>query len=342
MQRPEDSMERIKTSLLKNSKLPLVIEPRNGHYSFGEFLRILESENEYFQSKLLEHGGLLFRNFPVNKVEDFAEVIKNLKTGSMIDYIGGDSPRTKIHEGVYTSTEAPPSIKIPLHNELSFVKNYPSHIYFYCETPPKERGETIIADAKKVFRDIDPKVRKRFIDNGLKYYSRYFYRSPLLETINRVQKGHRSWIEVFETRDKNEVERLCKSNDFSYKWNANDWLEVSQVRPAVLNHPITGETVWFNQAHLFDFNPRLLDWWRYLGTKILYFRKHMRLHEVYFADDSPIPLKDLYHILDVLDANTISFPWKKGDVLVLDNVLSMHGRAVFSGKRRILAAMTGS
>jgi alpha-ketoglutarate-dependent taurine dioxygenase len=67
----------------------------------------------------------------------------------------------------------------------------------------------------------------------------------------------------------------------------------------------------------------------------------MRLHEVFFADGSTIPLKDLYHILDVLDANTIYFPWKKGDVLVLDNILAMHGRAVFSGKRRILAAMTG-
>jgi alpha-ketoglutarate-dependent taurine dioxygenase len=44
--------------------------------------------------------------------------------------------------------------------------------------------------------------------------------------------------------------------------------------------------------------------------------------------------------MDVLDRNTVSFPWERGDFLVLDNVLSMHGRATFDGPRRILAAMT--
>ena len=44
--------------------------------------------------------------------------------------------------------------------------------------------------------------------------------------------------------------------------------------------------------------------------------------------------------MDVLDKNTIAFQWLKGDALVLDNVLSMHGRAAFTGKRRILASMT--
>jgi alpha-ketoglutarate-dependent taurine dioxygenase len=44
--------------------------------------------------------------------------------------------------------------------------------------------------------------------------------------------------------------------------------------------------------------------------------------------------------MDTLDANTVAFPWQRGDMLVLDNVLSMHGRATFSGSRRILAAMT--
>ena len=290
--------------------------------------------------KLLAHGGLLLRNFPLAKVEDFADVIKHLNLGSFVSYIGGDSPRTKIFEGIYTSTEAPPSVKIHLHNELSFVAKYPSHIYFYCDTPPVADGETLIADAKKVYQSIDPEVRERFITKGLKYYSRYYYKSPFMEAINRIQKGHRSWIDVFETEDKKEVERLCRDNEFSYKWNINDWIEISEVRPAVLNHPVTKEVVWFNQAHLFDFNHRLLNWWHYLGAKILYCRRHMRLHEVFFADGSKIPLQDLYHILDVLDANTIYFQWKKGDVLVLDNILAMHGRAVFAGKRRILTAMT--
>ena len=62
---------------------------------------------------------------------------------------------------------------------------------------------------------------------------------------------------------------------------------------------------------------------------------------MFFANGSPIPREDLYHVLDVLDANTVYFPWQKGDLLILDNVLAMHGRATFTGKRRILTAMTG-
>lgn len=65
------------------------------------------------------------------------------------------------------------------------------------------------------------------------------------------------------------------------------------------------------------------------------------LHQIFFADDSKIPREAIYHILDVLDQNTVYFPWQKGDVLILDNILAMHGRASFQGKRRILTAMTG-
>ena len=81
--------------------------------------------------------------------------------------------------------------------------------------------------------------------------------------------------------------------------------------------------------------------WRYIAAQAFYCRPHTKLHQVSFADGSPIPGTIFYHIMDTLDANTIAFPWQKGDILVLDNVLSMHGRATFTGKRRVLTAMTG-
>lgn len=162
-----------------------------------------------------------------------------------------------------------------------------------------------------------------------------------MNLLNKFQRSHKSWIDVFETESKEEVERKCRESEFEFKWQQNDWLQISQTRPAVMSHPTTKDMIWFNQAHLYDFNPKFLGLTRYVGAKLFYIRKHMRLHEVFFADSSPIPRADLYHIMQQLDANTIYFPWQKGDVLVLDNVLAMHGRAPFSGKRRILTAMTG-
>lgn len=336
-----DAKDATLTKFITKEELPLVVEPKNKNMERQEFFTLLSQNRNYFRQSLLKYGGLLFRNFPINNEDDFAELIKSLDFGKFIDYIGGDSPRNKIKEGIYTSTEAPPSVKIPLHNELSFVKKYPKHIYFYCHIPPQEKGETIIGDARKIYQSIDPAVRKRFVDKGLKYVSCYYLKSKLMNLVNRLQRSHKSWIDVFETDDKQEAEKKCRENDFNFKWNQNDWIEISQLRPAVMNHPETQEMVWFNQVHLYDFNPKLLGLWRYIGAKLFYCRKHMRLHEIFFADGTRIPREDLYHIMDMLDANTIAFPWQKGDVMLLDNVLAMHGRATFSGKRRILTAMTG-
>lgn len=331
-------MDDFKTKFITKQQLPLVIEPVDKNISFNEFTSLLHRNNDFLKQSLLKYGGVLFRNFPLKSAQDFSTAIQQLQIGDFLNYIGGDSPRNKIVDGVYTSTEAPPSIKIPLHQELSYVKNYPSHICFYCDTAPTANGETIIADARKIYQAIDPKVRDRFINKGLRYVSCYPYKSALLKWIN---KSHKSWVNVFETEDKQEVERKCKEHEIEFKWNQNDWIQISQRRPSALVHPKTGETVWFNQAHHYDFNPKFLGWKNYIGVKILYFRKHTLLHEIFFADNSKIPRADLYHILDVLDDHSVYFPWQKGDFLVLDNILAMHGRATFQSKRRILTAMTG-
>jgi alpha-ketoglutarate-dependent taurine dioxygenase len=332
-------MEGFKSTFINKEQLPLVVQPET-NMSKSEFFDFISSQQQFLKQKLLKYGGILFRGFPLENADDFAAFIRHLGTGEFVDYIGGDSPRNKIKDGIYTSTEAPPSIKIPLHNELSFVKYYPRHIFFFCETPSPTGGETIIADARKVYEGVDSSVRQRFVDKGIRYVSCYYYKNFIMYLLNKIAPSHKSWIQVFETSSKHEVEQKCHDNEFEFEWTKNDWLRISQVRPAVMNHPDTGEKVWFNQAHLYDFSPKLLGTWRYLGAKLFYCRKHTRLHEVYYANHSPIPRADLYHVMDVLDAHTIAFPWQKGDALVLDNMLTMHGRATFEGKRRILAAMT--
>jgi alpha-ketoglutarate-dependent taurine dioxygenase len=326
-------------SLFGNERLPLVLSPKRP-IAQRDFLEQLQSERTQLRQRLLEHGGLLFRGCPVENANDFAAAIESLGLGTAVNYIGGDSPRTKITASVYTSTEAPAKLKIPLHNELSFVRHYPKHIYFFCEVAPAQHGETILGDARRVYHALDADVRARFIEKRLKYVSAYYGQSRLMDLVNSLQPSHKSWRDVFETRDRDEVERLCREHDFEFAWHDANWLTISQTRPAAMKHPETGESVWFSQAHLYDFNPRLLGAWRFVAAKLFYARRHTRMHEVFHADGSRIARTDLYQLMDTLDANTVAFPWQTGDMLVLDNVLSMHGRATFSGARRILAAMT--
>lgn len=333
-------MDKIKTSFLNEDQLPLVIEPKEPGISLEDLKVILKENKKFFHDSMLKYGGLLFRNFPVNTSDDFTSVIKGLDTGEFVNYIGGGSPRNKVKDSVYTSTEAPPAIKIHLHNEMSFADNYPNHIFFYCDTPPDEGGETFIGDARKIIKSVDERLKKKLSEKSLKYISRYYYKSKVMDLMNKIQRGHKTWIDVFETNKKAEVEQQCSKNNIGFKWNKNDWLEISRMRPPFLEHPITNEKVWFNQVHLFDYNPRFLGWWRYIGMRLFYFRKYMLVDEARFGDDTKIPRKDIYHIVDVLDKHSIYFPWQKGDVLALDNILTMHARAPFKGKRRILTAMT--
>jgi alpha-ketoglutarate-dependent taurine dioxygenase len=319
--------------------LPLVVSPKRPTTREG-FLEALGAHASTLKARLLEHGGVLFRGFPLEGAADFQAAIDTLQTGSSVNYIGGDSPRTKVTGAVYTSTEAPAAVKIPLHNELSFVRHYPKHIFFYCDVAPDEKGETILGDARRIYRSIDSSVRDRFMQRGLKYVSCYYGRSWVMNLVNSLQPSHKSWRDVFETDDPIEVERLCKEHDFDFSWHDSRWIRISQTRPAAMTHPETKEWVWFSQAHLYDFNPRLLGAWRWVAAKLFYARPHTRLHEVFHSDGARIDRADLYHIMDTLDRNTIAFPWRRGDMLVLDNVLAMHGRATFTGKRRILAAMT--
>lgn len=320
-------------------QFPAVITPK-AHLDYDAFLQAVQQNTSQIEQTLLKHGALLFRDFPIASAKHFSKLIESLKFGEYVNYIGGDSPRDKVEGGVYTSTEAPPSLHIPLHQELSFIKYFPKHIYFYCDIAPVGGGETIIADARRIYQSFDQNFIKKFHDKGLTYISHYYHRSKIMDMINRLQRSHKSWTEVFETNCKEEVKKKCIENEFTWRWLQRDWLEIKQTRPAIHVHPLTKETVWFNQAHLYDFNPRLLGLKRYIGAKLFYFRKTTRLHEVEFADGTRIPRKDLYYILDTLEANTVAFPWKKGDVMILDNILAMHGRASFNGKRRILTALT--
>ncbi len=334
------AMQAFQIGSLNEQKFPLVVRPTDKTISYKEFIEQVKTHQAFFKKALSTTGAVLFRGFPLKNADDFAGLLDVMGTGKCMDYIGGDSPRNKVKGNIYTSTEAPPTFKIPLHNELSFVKYYPSHIYFFCEIASATGGETIIADTRKILQAINPQVQKRFSEKGLRYISRYYSKSKLMDFINKIQRGHKTWHDVLETSVKEEVEKKCHDNEFGFKWNKNDWLEISQTRPAILKHPETGEAVWFNQAHLYDFSPRLLGWQKYLGAKLVYCRKHTRYHEIFFADGTRVPRRDLYHVLDVLDSHTVAFPWEKGDVMALDNVLSMHGRLPFTGKRRVLTAMT--
>jgi hypothetical protein len=281
----------------------------------------------------------LFRRVPIRSPEDFRSAAQAIAREMTMPYRGGDSPRRELGTHVYTSTELPPDVQIPLHNELSFRAIYPRHLFFYCAEPAPVGGESLIGDARVVYRRIDPVIRERFETRGLCYTHTFTGDSAVSHALNRLDHVQRTWIEVFETSDKAVVEERCIQLGMTPIWRG-DTLVASCHRPGTTVHPITGETVWFNQAHLMQLSPKLLNWPRYIEARLAFLLPNLRLRAVAFGDGSRIPRAYLDHVLNVLERHSSPLAMERGDLIALDNILCMHGRRSFRGRRKVWATMT--
>lgn len=320
----------MKTGWINKGKPPLLVEPRGGRGSgraAEALFSLCQDGRESLREMLLKAGALLFRGFGELSPPEFAGFVRAFSGRTPLDYVGGASPRVKVGEGVYTSTEYPRHYMLSLHNELSYTYRWPEHLYFYCVTPAAEGGETPLADSRVLLEKIDSEVVARFRERKIRYERRLHGGSGV----------GLSWQEAFETDERAAVEDYCREGNVLYHWGEDGGLRMSQVRPATHVHTLTGEEVWFNQADAFHTS----------GMHPETYRSYIsRMREEEFplgachGDGSALDPAALAHVREVMAAEMSLFPWRAGDLLVLDNVLTAHGRMPFSGARRILLAMT--
>lgn len=313
-----------KTSFLRpDEQPPLAIEPK---VEGVDLISWLAGHREHLEAQLHKHGGLLFRNFDLQGVEGFERFIKAV-ADELLEYKYQSTPRSAVAGQIYTSTEYPATQTIPLHNEMAYAHMWPMKIWFYCLIPAAQGGETPIADSRKVFARINPKIRERFIEKKVMYVRNYDEGLDL------------SWSTVFQTTDRLEVEAYCRRAGIEFEWRKRDSLRTRQICQAAALHPHTGEWVWFNQAHLFhlsNLEPSVRAALSSTCTEEDYPR------HAYYGDGSPIEDEALAVIREAYDQETIVFPWRTGDVLMLDNMLMAHGRKPFAGPRRVVVGMAQS
>ncbi|MCS5593276.1 MAG: TauD/TfdA family dioxygenase, partial [Porticoccaceae bacterium] len=58
-----------------------------------------------------------------------------------------------------------------------------------------------------------------------------------------------------------------------------------------------------------------------------------------FGDNSSISNDDMALVIRLSDLLTFDIPWQTGDVVLVDNFVTMHGRRPFEGQRRVLASL---
>jgi alpha-ketoglutarate-dependent taurine dioxygenase len=303
------------------TKQLLVIEPIESLNSF----EWVKSNKNLIEEFLIKYDGVILRNFGMYSVSEFNKIVQIISP-NLLDYSYRSTPRTKLGGKIYTATEYPPDRIIPLHNENSYSQSWPEKIFFFSVIVANEGGETPIASSRNVYKKIDKSIKEEFENKGVLYIRNFNTGIDL------------SWQDVFQTNQKDLVNQYCRDNNIDFIWNnTGPELTTKQVCQASLLHKKANEKVWFNQAHLFHIsslneNDRI-SLINEVGEKNL-------PRNTFYGDGMDIQNDVLEHIREVYDQEKIKFKWHKGDIMILDNILTAHSREAFKGERKVAVAMS--
>lgn len=306
---------------------PVVITPGSDRSMEG--LRAYAETNRACLDGLLpRHGGILFRGFDLKGPDDFRACAESLG-GRPFGYVGGNTPRTNVAADIFTSTEYPASEVIGLHNEMSYLPDWPRRLFFYCLVPARGGGQTSLASSRDVLRAVGPDIASRLREKKVNYIRNFHSSIPI----------GKSWEATYQTQDRAEVADIVSQQGSACTWLPGDVLRVTTRRDAVASHPGTGEDVWFNQAE--QWHPSALSPDMRAMLEELVGRKHLP-HDCEYGDGEPLEEEVLAEIRQALGRSKLLFDWQQHDLLMIDNVLMMHGRESFTGERKTLAYLSAT
>jgi alpha-ketoglutarate-dependent taurine dioxygenase len=312
-------------ALFNSDHHPIVITPA-GDARQAALHDYLVHNRDQVQAWLLQHGGILLRGFQLDGAEDFRACSERLGAQAF-DYIGGNSPRSRVAADVYTSTEYPATEVISLHNEMSYLPRWPRRLFFHSVVPAASGGQTSLANSEDVLRAVPEEIVRQLRERGINYVRNFQSSIPL----------GKNWQTTYQTQDRAEVESIAAEQGSTCRWQADGVLRVTTRCDAFVTHPQTGQEVWFNQAeqwHPSALNPQLRGMYEQMVGK------GNLPHECEYGDGEPMEEAALAEVRRALDASKLLFDWQRGDLLMIDNILMMHGRESFKGERKTLAYLS--
>ena len=305
--------------LREGNILPLVISPTVDNLDLAGWCR---NNRESLESLLHKHGAILFRDFNVTSPSYLEQCALAVCDELFSD--NGELTREPVSGNIYSPVKYPADKPILWHNENTFCPRWPMKIWFYCRQPAAEGGETPIADSREVLRRLDPAVSELFLRKKIMYSRNYSDALGL------------GWQTVFQTNSHAEVEDYCRRYGIEFEWKTGERLRTRIVRPAVARHPRNGELVWLNQAT--HWHPSCLDPAVRNSLDSMFSEEDLP-RNCYYGDGTPIEDAVMNEVCRVFREVQVCFPWRKGDVLMLDNMLTAHARNPYVGPREIFVAM---
>jgi alpha-ketoglutarate-dependent taurine dioxygenase len=347
-----------KSNAKPSSPSPLVVTPR-WERSLDFLRKFLRANRGWLDEKLAVHGAVLVRGFDLETASDLQIAIQSYNPRLSNTY-RGTSPRNVLDKSapfVFSAAEVPAHYPIAQHLEMSFLPEPPSQLYFGCLRPSRSSGgETALCDFRAVARDLSPDLQSKLLSKGIRYTrthrragSRYTY--DVSEMVG--------WQDLFGTSSKEEVERICRLEGTPVEWSGpgGDTFVSVTHSPAFQVHPVTGEPVWFNHSQVFHWTTFAAElWFAFCRTLEVRLFLHFVWIAVYscvrygllghkmslqadFGDGTPITAREMGRIRSAIHRNMVFSRWQRGDLLLIDNFSTSHGRQpTYDGGRKIAVA----
>ncbi len=298
---------------------------------------------EQVKASYRKSGAVLLRGLPIENTVQAETLLLALGVNFDDNYLGGASPRSRLSDHFFTSTEAPASYVISFHTEMCYLKQRPGKIFFYCITEPQTYGETPIFDCAAIFDALSPETRTKVENLGM-IYQRY-----LGDKKPRIFNVYKTWRDSLQASTKEEAEAACRKQGLEFEWQANGGLITQAKMPGFIVDPETGRkcislTLYNGEAAPYDlktFSHRLNTLTR-LGLSSLvrsqYVKKNVFMRTLW-GDGSAISPAETREMIDAAWSSSNLFSWKQGDLLILDNIRCGHGRLNVVKPRKIAAAL---
>lgn len=271
---------------------------------------------------VVEQGALLVRGLGLRDVAEVEAVFRRL--GSLMIEREAFASRRRYADGLYSSSKWPPSQPMCLHHELSYALELPSLMLFACLAAPTDAGATPLADATAVLQALPGELVERFERLGWRL------------TRNYHEEIGASLAEAFGSAERHAVESYCRANAIEFEWQPDGALRTWQRRSAVVQHPRTDQRCWFNQIAFLNqwtIEPEVRE---YLVD--LYGEDGLPFNTS-FGNGEPIDPDVVQLLNEVYDTHSLSERWQPGDLMLVDNIRTAHGRERFTGPREVLVAM---
>ena len=272
------------------------------------------------------HGAVLFRGFPLRTAEDFDRFLSafGLPNFAYDDSLS-NAVRVNRTPRVFTANEAPPDVNIFLHHEMAQTPIYPSKLFFFCEHAPDAGGATPLCRSDVLWERLAakcPEFARNCVEKGLRY-------TNVMPSENDPTSGMgRSWQSTLRTTTREGAEQRLQDLGYSWEWQADGCLRATTPVLSAARDISPGRKAFFNQLIA-----------AYCGWKD---SRNDPSKSVTFGDGAPLDRDAVGQAVSLADELTFDLAWQQGDVALVDNYVTMHGRRTFTGTRKVLASLVAA